>query len=119
MDAPALERLFVYGTLAPGRVNAHLLEAVGGAWEAAWVRGRLYPEGWGAALGYPALVLDPSGARVDGFVFSSDRLAAHWPALDDFEGDAYRRVRTTVTRANGSTVEAFVYVLRHAPPGPG
>jgi len=45
------ERLFVYGTLAPGRPNEHILADVPGSWEPARVTGTLREEGWGAAMG--------------------------------------------------------------------
>jgi len=106
------ERLFVYGTLAPGKPNAHVLAPVPGTWEPASVTGTLHAEGWGAAAGYPGIVLDPRGGRVDGLLFTSAALAAHWHRLDAFEGEGYTRVTTTVTRPDGTTVEAFVYALR-------
>jgi gamma-glutamylcyclotransferase (GGCT)/AIG2-like uncharacterized protein YtfP len=106
------ERLFVYGTLAPGRPNAHILAPVPGTWEPASVTGSLYAEGWGAAAGYPGIVLDPKGDRIDGLLFTSDGLAEHWTRLDEFEGDGYTRVLTTATRADGTTVDAYVYALR-------
>lgn len=106
-----IERLFVYGTLAPGRENAHVLAPVAGTWEPASLTGRLFAEGWGAAAGYPGLVLDPDGDRVDGHLFTSDTLGSHWARLDAFEGDGYRRVAAPVTRADGTIVDAFVYVL--------
>jgi gamma-glutamylcyclotransferase (GGCT)/AIG2-like uncharacterized protein YtfP len=113
------ERLFVYGTLAPGRPNAHVLAPVPGTWEPASVTGTLHAEGWGAATGYPGIVLDPHGDRVDGLLFSSDHLADHWARLDAFEGDGYVRVLTTVTRQDGTAVDAHVYALsgrsHHAP----
>jgi gamma-glutamylcyclotransferase (GGCT)/AIG2-like uncharacterized protein YtfP len=31
------DRLFVYGTLAPGRPNEHVLADLGGTWEPAYV----------------------------------------------------------------------------------
>ena len=65
-----MQRLFVYGTLAPGRPNSHMLEAIGGAWRRASVRGTLHPEGWGATLGYPAIVLGEDGRKVEGSLFS-------------------------------------------------
>lgn len=105
-------RLFVYGTLAPGQPNAHLLTPLKGLWQRASVRGALHPEGWGATLGYPAIILDESAEPVEGYVFTSAALAAHWPELDEFEGDAYARVATSVTLDDNTTVEAFVYVLR-------
>jgi gamma-glutamylcyclotransferase (GGCT)/AIG2-like uncharacterized protein YtfP len=50
-----IDRLFVYGTLAPGRPNEHILANVAGEWEPASVTGRLLEEGWGAAAGYPGM----------------------------------------------------------------
>lgn len=108
-------RLFVYGTLAPGRANAHILAGVPGTWEPATVRGRLYADGWGAALGYPGLVLDGAGAEVDGLVFTSDALLEHWPRLDEFEGEGYRRVPTVATLRDGHVVPAYVYRLGQDP----
>ena len=112
MEADGLtQRLFVYGTLAPGRSNAHLLADVPGTWEPATAIGTLVPEGWGAAAGYPGIILDDRGSTVAGFLFSSETLAAHWPRLDAFEGDGYARVLTRVTRQDGTTVDAYVYAL--------
>jgi gamma-glutamylcyclotransferase (GGCT)/AIG2-like uncharacterized protein YtfP len=70
--------LFVYGTLAPGRPNEHVLAEVPGRWEPAQVRGTLLEQGWGAALGFPAIALNPDGDVVEGFLFTSDALDKHW-----------------------------------------
>jgi gamma-glutamylcyclotransferase (GGCT)/AIG2-like uncharacterized protein YtfP len=104
--------LFVYGTLAPGRPNDHVLADVPGTWQPAKVSGTLSPHGWGAALGYPAIRLDGSAAAVEGFLFTSDALVEHWGRLDDFEGDGYERVLTNVHLACGERAEAFIYVHR-------
>jgi gamma-glutamylcyclotransferase (GGCT)/AIG2-like uncharacterized protein YtfP len=112
------DRLFVYGTLAPGRPNSHVLAPLPGTWQPATVRGTLHPEGWGAAVGYPGIVLDERGSEVRGLVFSSDELAAHWTRLDDFEGDGYKRVLTTAVLEDGRTVQAYVYALRDGPTRP-
>ena len=80
-----MEKLFVYGTLCPGRSNAHILENIGGDWLAGWVKGVLHESGWGAALGFPAIQLDAQGTPVHGYVFQSSSLAQHWPMLDEFE----------------------------------
>src|SRR5262249_52948470 len=88
-EDPVLQRLFVYGTLAPGRENADVLAELPGTWEEATVRGRLLQEGWGADLGYPGLVLDDAGDEVQGLVFTSDRLADHLDRLDAFGGCGY------------------------------
>ncbi len=106
------QNLFVYGTLAPGRPNEHVLTALGGIWQPATVKGHLKPQGWGAEMGYPGLVLDESGEEIKGFIFSSDHLGEHWDVLDDFEGEQYRRVLTEVHRSDGSSTEAHIYVLR-------
>ena len=105
------DRLFVYGSLAPGKVNAHVLADVPGTWEPASVRGTLYPEGWGAAVGYPGFVPDERGDEVAGQIFSSGELDAHWARLDEFEGEGYRRVRTFATRRDGSRLEVYIYAL--------
>lgn len=106
-----INRLFVYGTLGPGRTNEHWLRRIGGKFQEAQIRGRLYPEGWGATLGYPAMVIDMEGEVISGHVFTSDNLSNHWPALDDFEGEGYERVLTMVQLQDGENVEAYVYAL--------
>jgi gamma-glutamylcyclotransferase (GGCT)/AIG2-like uncharacterized protein YtfP len=107
----ALYRLATYGTLAPGRPNQHQLDGLDGRWLPGRVYGTLVDAGWGAGLGYPALVLDPRGTAIDVFVFESADLPGHGSRLDEFEGPGYRRVATTVHTAAGD-LEASVYVLR-------
>jgi gamma-glutamylcyclotransferase (GGCT)/AIG2-like uncharacterized protein YtfP len=113
-------RLFVYGTLAPGRANEHVLADVPGEWEPATVTGNLLQDGWGAALGYPGIVLDARGGEVEGLLFSSESLTEHWARLDAFEGQGYERVLTTVKLKDGTSVDACIYVLSGsgAPPSP-
>jgi gamma-glutamylcyclotransferase (GGCT)/AIG2-like uncharacterized protein YtfP len=106
-----INRLFVYGTLAPGRPNEHVLANVPGEWEPATVIGTLLPEGWGAAAGYPGIVLDERGGEVEGFLFSSESLAQHWARLDEFEGEGYERVLISATLRDGTAVEAYIYKL--------
>lgn len=110
-----MTRLFVYGTLAPGRPNEHVLASLPGEWQPATVRGRLLPEGWGAAAGYPAIVLDSNASEVEGLVFTSESLPEHWARLDEFEGDGYERVRTKAQLQDGTFVDAYVYALRGNP----
>jgi gamma-glutamylcyclotransferase (GGCT)/AIG2-like uncharacterized protein YtfP len=111
--------LFVYGTLAPGRPNHHVLSDIAGVWEPATVRGHLLPEGWGAAVGFPGIVVDELGPEVNGLLFSSDGLDEHWDRLDEFEGDGYERVLIAAKRSDGTTETAYIYALRGltAPPG--
>ena len=45
--------LAVYGTLAPGRPNHHVVAPLGGEWTEGLIEGDFLPVGWGADLGYP------------------------------------------------------------------
>ena len=107
-----IHRLFVYGTLAPGQPNEHILGVIDGTWEEATVTGALHPEGWGATMGYPAIVLRDNGDKIKGLVFSSNELSEYWAMLDEFEGESYQRVRTSVKLKDASKVDACLYVLR-------
>ena len=89
-------RLAVYGSLAPGRANHSHVAGLGGRWIPGEVRGRLVEAGWGSALGYPAIILEPDGPAVGVQVLESADLPAHWSRLDEFEGPGYERVLTTV-----------------------
>jgi gamma-glutamylcyclotransferase (GGCT)/AIG2-like uncharacterized protein YtfP len=98
--------LFVYGSLAPGRSNAHVLAPLDGTWQHATVRGQLKRQGRGATMGFPGLVLDAAGDEIAGLVFSSAHLASFWNTLDDLGGVDYERVVVEATFADGSSAEA-------------
>ena len=102
-------RFAIYGSLAPGRVNHHQLARLKGRWQKGTVRGRLVEAGWGAALGYPGLVLDPLGPIVEVYLFESSELPDHWSRLDESEGTGYRRVVTQVRTADGE-LNSWIYV---------
>lgn len=104
-------RLATYGSLAPGKPNHHQLGALSGTWSRGVVHGRLIESGWGAALGFPALILDTDGDEVEVDLFASPDLPGFWDWLDRFEGSDYLRVVTTVQTRNNS-VEASIYVAR-------
>ena len=106
----AEQRLATYGTLAPGRVNHDRLADLEGVWRQGTVRGRLVEAGWGAKLGFPGLILDPSGQDLEVQVFESADLPDHWPRLDAFEGEGYRRVVAQVRTADGE-LAASIYVI--------
>ncbi|XYQ53402.1 gamma-glutamylcyclotransferase family protein [Pectobacterium carotovorum] len=109
-----MESLFVYGTLGPGRPNAHILEQVGGTWQEGYVEGSLLNKGWGAEMGYPGIVLNNSGQRVYGFIFTSENLKTHWDFLDEFEGDEYERVPVSVITSGGEAVNSCIYMLKNS-----
>jgi len=107
-----MESLFVYGTLGPGRPNAHILENIGGTWQEGHVGGSLLAKGWGSEMGFPGIVLDDSGNRVQGFLFTSENLQNNWQVLDDFEGAEYERVPVDVVTADGVTVKSCIYMIK-------
>jgi gamma-glutamylcyclotransferase (GGCT)/AIG2-like uncharacterized protein YtfP len=88
--------LAVYGTLAPGQPNHHVVEPLGGEWTGGVIEGDLFPEGWGAILGYPAFRPRAGGPAVPVRVLTSPGLATAWPDLDSFEGPEYRRILVPV-----------------------
>ena len=106
-----VHRLATYGSLAPGRPNAHQLQSLKGRWISGHVHGTLVEAGWGAALGYPALILAPTDPAIELHVFESIELPLHWARLDDFEGPEYERLPVTVHTAEGD-LEAFLYAHR-------
>jgi gamma-glutamylcyclotransferase (GGCT)/AIG2-like uncharacterized protein YtfP len=107
-------RLAAYGSLAPGRPNHGQLSDLLGRWFLGHVRGSLIDAGWGAELGYPALILDPDGPEIEVFVFESKALLDHWDRLDAFEGPGYRRVTVDVSTPEG-VLPASIYVLADRP----
>ena len=56
----------------------HQLDGLNGRWLGGSVRGVLVQQGWGAALGYPALILDFLGPAMEVQIFESADLASHW-----------------------------------------
>ena len=108
-------RLATYGTLAPGRPNAGMLAQIDGRWSVGTVRGHLVERGWGAAMGFPGIVLDAAGPEVQVHVFTSPDLPSHWARLDAFEGDGYRRVPVEVQTLERK-VAASIYVLADGHP---
>lgn len=80
-----MEKLFVYGTLGPGRPNEHILKKIGGTWKKGFVWGKLFKEGWGAEMGFPGIRLEEKVGMIKGHVFYSNNLGQHWAELNKFE----------------------------------
>jgi gamma-glutamylcyclotransferase (GGCT)/AIG2-like uncharacterized protein YtfP len=91
LDFPS-RRLAVYGSLAPGKKNHHVIAGIHGSWRKAVLRGSLHNEGWGAGEGFPGFFWDGTNTPVAAQVFSSRELPHYWPRLDEFEGAEYRRI---------------------------
>jgi gamma-glutamylcyclotransferase (GGCT)/AIG2-like uncharacterized protein YtfP len=96
------QTLAVYGTLAPGQPNHHVVAPLGGEWTDGVIEGDLVSVGWGAALGYPAFRPRGGGAAVPVKVLTAPRLATAWPGLDRFEGPEYRRILVPVLSLEAS-----------------
>jgi len=107
--------LFVYGSLAPGHPNAHLLAPLKGTWKRGTVIGFLHNKSVENGYQYYGIELDRHGGPVQGLLFSSPRLEAFWPELDAFEGEDFKRSVTEVTLSGGKTLNAYIYEL--ADPG--
>jgi gamma-glutamylcyclotransferase (GGCT)/AIG2-like uncharacterized protein YtfP len=86
-------QLAVYGSLAPGRINHHQLEALGDDWSRDLdTFGDVVHTGWGVGLGFPAVRWNPLGERVSVHLLRSAGLPAAWEWLDAFEGEEYVRI---------------------------
>ena len=109
---PADRCLAVYGSLAPGQPNHHVLDGIEGRWREGFVRGHLEDRGWGAGLGFPALRYDPDGYEVRVDLFCSDHLPAHWDRLDAFEGPNYERIVVPVHDGRDVIAHANLYATR-------
>jgi gamma-glutamylcyclotransferase (GGCT)/AIG2-like uncharacterized protein YtfP len=99
-------RLAVYGTLAPGQPNHHIVAPLGGEWTDGLIEGDLVPVGWGASLGYPAFRPRVGGAAVAVQVLTAPLLATAWPTLDRFEGPEYQRILVPVFSTGLSSGQA-------------
>ena len=108
----AIERLAVYGSLAPGRSNHHHLADIPGAWREGWVEGVLHDRGWGAAQGFPGIRMERGGPRVEVHVLESNDLAQHWDRLDDFEGEEYHRASVEIHGLETGPVAGWIYALK-------
>jgi gamma-glutamylcyclotransferase (GGCT)/AIG2-like uncharacterized protein YtfP len=109
--------LAVYGTLAPGEPNHHVVAPLGGEWTDGVIEGDLFPEGWGATLGYPACRPRAGAPAVAVKVLSAPALAAAWPVIDRFEGPGYRRILVPVlTRERRLHAVANLYAAAGALP---
>lgn len=112
-------RLAVYGSLAPGEVNHHVIETVAGNWERGFVRGEVQMKGWGSHVGFPGLTWLPSrGEPVPVRLLTSRELPAHWSRIDEFEGRDYVRILVLVEGVRDDPLVTNLYQLRSPTPRP-
>ena len=101
---PPDNRLVVYGSLAPGEANHHVLAPIRGQWLPCVVTGTIT-----VVAGYNVLSWTPDGPPLPAMLFVSDELPRHWERIDEFEGDGYRRI-VIPARVGETDVLANVYV---------
>jgi len=105
-------QLCIYGRMRPGGPDAHVLEPFGGTWSNGTFPG--YIQGDTCTLeDCPGLAWSPNTEWNDGFILTSDKLAASWAHLDAKEGSNYARLLTPVRRGENDLV-ANIYVSRDA-----
>jgi gamma-glutamylcyclotransferase (GGCT)/AIG2-like uncharacterized protein YtfP len=120
LNAPALDRLFAYGTLMTGFSRRPLLGPTALLEGPGRIQGSLYDFGE-----YPGVVLDGAG-RVSGELYRIPDLDALLPALDreewydplDADRSLYVRRPVPVELDDAAVREAWVYVY-NGPPGRG
>jgi gamma-glutamylcyclotransferase (GGCT)/AIG2-like uncharacterized protein YtfP len=83
--------LAVYGTLAPGQSNHHMVADIDGRWYEVAIRGQRFQAVWSGTFGYPGFTADPDGPLQPAMVLASAEWADHWDRLDRFEGPGYER----------------------------
>ncbi|RZQ51136.1 hypothetical protein C1E23_21220, partial [Pseudoalteromonas phenolica] len=70
-------------------------------------------EGWGADAGFPGIRLDDKVEKINGYIFYSNKLENSWTKLDEFEGEAYQRIKAKITLEDSEKeIEAYIYSLK-------
>lgn len=104
--------LIIYGSLAPGEANHHIISHINGIWLKAFIKGKIIDNGWATRTGYPEFkrASDKDSHSVEVLAFMSEELDDHWKQLDDFEAtESYKRTTITCELEGGQIVEAFIY----------
>lgn len=97
------QRLIVYGSLARGECHDDVLASVPGQWSPAAIHGEIDRTGT-----YPRFTWRPDGPAHAVQCFAAPTLPQHWPRLDAFEGDGYRRIWITA-QVDGMQRVASIY----------
>lgn len=101
--AGSATRLVVYGSLAPGEANHHVLDGISGEWRACVITGTVEMHD-----GYRIFRWARDGDRIAAQMLISQDLPRNWLRLDEFEGGDYRRI-VIPAEVGGRRVFANVY----------
>jgi gamma-glutamylcyclotransferase (GGCT)/AIG2-like uncharacterized protein YtfP len=99
------EKLFVYGSLAPGQSNYQILSEMHGTWTNCKIRGSITKN---AKLQY--FKWDVYGEEIDAKLFTTPDLKDKWNSIDRFEGSSYQRHLITGRLSNGDLTVANIYL---------
>ena len=105
------QKLAVYGSLAPGKENHHVVSHLSGRWVKAHVHGELLDRGWGSGLGYPAMRWHPDGEPIEVDLLESLDLPEAWDEIDEFEGSGYARILVPIYKDSEVIGVANIYEL--------
>lgn len=103
--------LIIYGSLAPGEANHHIISHINGIWFKAFIKGKIIDNGWSTRTGYPEFQrAEDESQTIEVLAFISDELEDHWDHIDEFEGtEKYARTTISCELEDGQVVEAFIY----------
>jgi gamma-glutamylcyclotransferase (GGCT)/AIG2-like uncharacterized protein YtfP len=104
-----INRLIVYGSLAPGESNEHVLQPLKGTWSSGFIKGYKEILTTGEAIGYYAFTPDDNGPDIEVLIFESDELFGYWDVLDEFEGDDYKRILIEYEDPKGKKQMGHIY----------
>lgn len=99
-----VNRLLVYGTLAPGQVNEKILSGIPGIWTEGFVKGMVETRN-----GLPEFKWRTNSDEIKIKVFNSDVLVQHIEKINKFEGSNYRRILIPVRVSPSLFSVGFIY----------
>jgi gamma-glutamylcyclotransferase (GGCT)/AIG2-like uncharacterized protein YtfP len=104
-----MNRLFVYGSLTPNKKNFYILKNISGLWQKAFTFGFIKKIIIAKDTIYDAIVLNPNGNKINGYLFTSYSLKNYWSKIDNFEGQYYYRTIANVYLKNKNLIQAYIY----------
>jgi gamma-glutamylcyclotransferase (GGCT)/AIG2-like uncharacterized protein YtfP len=100
-----VEKLFVYGSLAPEQPNHQILSDLSGTWTNCKIIGSIMK-----IDGLQYFNWDIRGEEIEVQLFTSLGLQKKWESLDHFEGSSYTRHLITGKLPNSELIIANIYL---------